>query len=61
MYDTIDLHLDDFSRVKVAQVDKPDDDTDYINASFIDVRNISYAYIHISAISQLLLHCGYFQ
>ena len=35
---------DDFSRVKISQVDLKDDDTDYINATTIDVcsNNILY-------------------
>ena len=30
--------VDDFSRVKISRVDKKEDDTDYINATHIDVR-----------------------
>ena len=29
--------VDDFSRVKISRVDKKEDDTDYINATHIDV------------------------
>ena len=32
-------YVDDFARVKVTRVDMKDDDTDYINASHIDVCN----------------------
>jgi len=32
-----DFCVDDFSRVKISQVDLKDDDTDYINATLIDV------------------------
>lgn len=32
------LSVDDFSRVKISRVDKKEDDTDYINATHIDVR-----------------------
>ena len=31
------LCTDDFSRVKISQVDLKEDDTDYINATSIDV------------------------
>ena len=43
--------LDDFSRVKISQVDLKDDDTDYINATNIDVcyNNILYMYVCVCA------------
>ena len=37
------LCLDDFARVKVTRVDMRDDDTDYINASYMDVCMILYS------------------
>ena len=38
---------DDFSRVKISQVDLKDDDTDYINATTIDVRNNNILYMRV--------------
>lgn len=49
--------LDDFSRVKVSQVDKKDDDTDYINASFIDVRDEQFNSMHKHQLLVLFITC----
>ena len=45
---------DDFSRVKISRVDMKDDDTDYINATNIDVCNNNILCMCASSI----LHLG---
>ena len=50
-------YVDDFSCVKVTWVDMKDDDTDYINASYIDVCNNLNTYFVFSFMYMCVKEC----